>query len=378
MLVKTYNYTKTGWSESLDVSLDSEQTLVIVFASSDTSKIEKPLGEIIAAYPTSIVVGSSSANEIYNDEVSEDGFVAAVTQFEKTHLEMISLGVDNDEECYGIGQKLASLLLRDNLKALFVLSEGLNVNGSKLTKGIDSVLPNHIPAVGGLAGDSDRFETTWVLHNKVPRSEHVSVVGFYGDDFHLAHAYKGGWRELGLERKVTKSTDNILYELDGEPALDIYKTYLGERANGLPGTGLLFPLSLRETDNSDEVTVRTILGINEEEHSITFAGDIPEGSLVTLMTTTFDRLVDAAKLAAKKLDLSEHNAQPLLCIAISCTGRQLVLKQRTEDELEAILSVLPAEAKLLGFYSYGEISPLTSGRIDLHNQTMTLSAIWET
>jgi hypothetical protein len=54
-----------------------------------------------------------------------------------------------------------------------------------------------------------------------------------------------------------------------------------------------------------------------------------------------------------------------------------VLKQRIEEELEATLEAMPEKTSQIGFYSYGEISPLASGRCDLHNQTMTLTLLSE-
>jgi len=176
---------------------------------------------------------------------------------------------------------------------------------------------------------------------------------------------------------VTKSSHNVLYELDNMPALQIYKRYLGDKAEGLPATGLLFPLELKANHDSDESKVRTILGVNEEDNSITFAGDIPEGSHVTLMKANYNRLIDGASQAAESLDLCEYDDEAIASIAISCVGRRLVLKSRVEEELEAIYDVLPHKTKQIGFYSYGEISPLASGKCDLHNQTMTLTVIWE-
>jgi len=377
MKIETYSYAG-GWSRELNASLDSSQTLIVIFGSSIIEKIQKPLDDVVAAFPNSIITGCSSASEICHDEVSEDGFVVSIVQFEKTDLKIVSKGVGSCSDCRSVGKELIEELLDDDLSGVLVLSDGLLINGSQLTKGINSVIPEGIAVVGGLAGDNSRFERTWVLHENQPESGYVTAVGFYGQDFHLSHSFKGGWRELGLERKVTSSDNNILYELDGQPALDIYKEYLGDRAVGLPGTGLLFPLSLREDyHKKTEGTVRTILGIDEEKHSITFAGDIPEGSSVTLMTTTYDNLIEAAQAAANDIDFTGYNGQEVLSIAVSCVGRHLVLKQRTEEELEAILEVFPEHTKQIGFYSYGEISPLLSGQCDLHNQTMTLSVFWE-
>jgi hypothetical protein len=178
-----------------------------------------------------------------------------------------------------------------------------------------------------------------------------------------------------LKRKVTSSCENVLYELDNQPALSLYKHYLGERAEGLPSTGLLFPLGIYE---ENDIKVRTILTVNEEDQSITFAGDIPNGSIVSLMKSSFKSLTDGAASAAKSVDLENVNCDNYCCIAISCVGRKLVLGQRVEDEIEAILSSVSCKNMMqIGYYSYGEISPSLLGECDLYNQTMTVIFIGE-
>jgi len=230
---------------------------------------------------------------------------------------------------------------------------------------------------GGLAGDKDRFKSTWIIEDGKLKDSVVCAVGFYGEHIHFQAASKGGWDSLGLTREVTKSKDNVVYEFDGKPALDIYKRYLGEKVKDLPGSALLFPLELKDESTSKESVVRTVLGVDEKENTLTFAGDIPDGSHVTFMKANFNRLVDGAGESAEKLDFSQYKDEDLLCIAISCVGRKLVLKSRIDEEIEAIEDVLPKDANVVGFYSYGEISPLASGTCTLHNQTMTLTAIWE-
>ena len=375
MRLATYTYLD-NWNSALDASLDSSQTLLIVFGSSNIERIKKPLQELTNTFPHATIIGASTAGEIMQDELLEDALVVTVICFEKTTIRLVSQAVTSTEDSFENGSLIARSLMNSDLKSIFVLSEGLNVNGSQLTKGINTVLPNNIVVTGGLAGDGDRFEQTWVIVEGEAKPNFITAVGFYGEYIHVGYGSKGGWDRLGMSRKVTRSTNNVLYELDGQPALDIYKRYLGEQAEGLPATGLLFPLELQESDTT-ESKVRTILAVNEEERSITFAGDIPEESFVTLMKANFDRLIDGASEAAEMVLLDGHSDEPIVNIAISCVGRRLVLKQRTEDELEVVLENLPPQTKQIGFYSYGEISPLASGSCDLHNQTMTLTLIWE-
>jgi hypothetical protein len=209
------------------------------------------------------------------------------------------------------------------------------------------------------------------------KSGHVCAVGFYGDQIGFGHGSRGGWDILGPEREVTRSDANVLYELDGQPALQLYKKYLGDRADGLPATGLLFPLAIRNEKEVDGDTVRTILAVNEDDQSITFAGDVPTGSFVRLMRANFDRVIEGASDASADVDTQSYSSGPILNVAISCVGRRLVLGPRSEEEIEAAMDALPEDTKQIGYYSYGEISPLASGKCDLHNQSMTLTAIWE-
>ena len=188
----------------------------------------------------------------------------------------------------------------------------------------------------------------------------------------------GGWDSFGVDREVTLSKGNILYELDGQPALELYKRYLGSHASKLPASALLFPLSLRLKD-SDTALVRTVLSVNELDGSMIFAGDIPQGEYVRLMKANSDKLIDGALGAAEMSKTSLHGLIPDFAILISCVGRKLVLKQRVEEELEIIRDAIGMNASMTGFYSYGEISPIKpfGQHCELHNQTMTITLFTE-
>jgi hypothetical protein len=175
---------------------------------------------------------------------------------------------------------------------------------------------------------------------------------------------------------VTRAQGNVVEELDGEPALDLYERYLGDLAAGLPSSGLLFPLSISDGPQG-EALVRTMLAVDHQARTITFAGDVPQGWTAQLMKADIDRLVDGAAQAATDTAAMCDVVGECLAVAVSCVGRRLVLKGRVEEELEVAVESLPDGAHLVGFYSYGEISPLTSGRCDLHNQTMTLTTLAE-
>jgi len=373
----SYDTAKDCWSDSFDTSLDSANTLVIVFATSKIDLIKTPLNKLFKTFKNSKIIGASTAGEILKTELKQNSIVVAVIKFETTTIKLITQRIDSMSDSFKSGVSISKKLISKKLRAIFVLSEGLKVNGSQLTNGIASILPKNIVVTGGLAGDGSDFKNTWIIANTEIATHYITAIGFYGDNFHVGYGSEGGWDRLGIGRIVTKSKDNILYELDSQPALELYKKYLGDKGKELPASGLLFPLEIKTDSQTKETKVRTILAINEEQNSITFAGDIPQGSYVTLMKANFDRLIDGATKAANLVNLDNYKDENIICIAISCVGRHLVLKQRTEEELEATLDMLPPKTKQIGFYSYGEISPLSSGKCDLHNQTMTLTLIWE-
>lgn len=351
--------------------------LVLVFGAADLADCPEALARVTRAHPSNAMVGCSTSGEIFRDEVRDGSLVVAVLDFEKTRVRSAAAAVATAEDSHAAGTTIARQLLEPGLRSVLVFSDGLHVNGSELIRGLNEVLPDSVVVTGGLAGDGDRFKRTWVVHEGRPVSHFVTAVGLYGDHVRVGHGSKGGWDQFGPERIVTRAKGNVVYELDHKPALQLYKEYLGERAAGLPATGLLFPLSIRVGRSSEKRLVRTILAVDEPSQSLTFAGDIPEGAFAQLMHANFDRLIEGASNAAAAIGGSPGSRGETLAIAISCVGRRLVLGERAEEGIEATLDVLAPETRQIGFYSYGEISPYASGRCDLHNQTMTLTTLSE-
>lgn len=267
-------------------------------------------------------------------------------------------------------------VVRKKLAHVLVLSDGLSVNGSDLVRGLMKSLPEGLAVTGGLAGDGARFGKTLVFRSDAPEKGVVAAVGLYGSRLQVGFGSHGGWDPFGPERLVTLSKGNILFELDGRPALGLYKKYLGEHAKGLPATGLLFPLSVRVAPG-DTPLMRTILAVDEQQQSMTFAGDVPEGAYARLSKANVNRLVNGA-VGAARASRQAGALAPELAILISCIGRKLVLKQRVEEEVEGVRDILGEQAVLTGFYSYGEIAPFSLGeRSELHNQTMTVTTFAE-
>jgi hypothetical protein len=378
MILETFSFfASSGWSVPTFPQLDSPQTLVLVFGGPEFAEDATAIAELVKAYPTSKVAGCSSSGEIHGAHIADHSLSVAVIRFEKATLRVAEAAVSGTPSSVEPGEALAHSLAGPDLRAIFVLSDGLSVNGTDLLRGIHRTVDPSVVVTGGLAGDGSRFKQTWVLVGGKPTPGWVVGVGLYGDAVGVSHGSRGGWDVFGPERVVTRSVGNVLYELDGKPALALYKTYLGERAAGLPATALLFPLALRAASGSTDTLVRTILSVDETNQTMTFAGDVPQESIVQLMRANFDRLVDGASQASHAAD--QELTGDSLSIAISCVGRRLVLGERVEEEVEAAFEAVPDGGKLVGFYSYGEISPHAPGQCGvLHNQTMTLTRLWET
>ncbi|HRK59547.1 MAG TPA: FIST C-terminal domain-containing protein, partial [Candidatus Kapabacteria bacterium] len=195
-------------------------------------------------------------------------------------------------------------------------------------------------------------------------------------NLHVGVGSKGGWDKFGPMRTITKSEKNVLYEVDGENALDLYVKYLGEYSEQLPASALLFPIAILEDD--DKEVVRTILSVDMENKSMTFAGNLPVGSKVRLMKANLDNLAAASADAAISTGFTQDYEDDALALLVSCVGRKLIFGNRIEEELDAARDVVGNKAIITGFYSYGEIAPFsTFMKCELHNQTMTITTLSE-
>lgn len=349
--------------------------LVLVFGSRDALERSELFADLKARYPNASLIGCSTSGQIHCTSVSDDAVAITAIEFQNTALRTTEVDLQSAGSSFAAGAQLAEALGSD-LAHVLVLSDGLNVNGSELVKGLYSRLPSGVTVTGGLSGDGAQFQQTVVLTNRGVGSGKVAAVGFVGDRLRVGIGSMGGWDTFGPERIVTRSAGNVLFELDGRSALSLYKEYLGEHAAGLPATALLFPLSIWGGD-SGEAVVRTILAVNENDQSMTFAGDIPQGCHARLMRATTERLIDGAGGAASSCQHQAINSPCEFALLISCVGRKLLLKQRVEEEVEAVVEAL-GNAPATGFYSYGEIAPFSSGaRCELHNQTMTITTFRE-
>ncbi|WP_339658573.1 FIST N-terminal domain-containing protein [Flavobacterium frigidarium] len=375
-IIQAYKEDGKEW-EYFQQKATLKNPLVLVFGNRYLLEKSEIIENIRAEFPYENIVFGSTAGEILCCHVNDNSISVTVIEFENATYKVERENIlDFNKNAVELGRSLYGKMPKDNLKHLFVLSEGSFVNGSSLINGLETNLNSSLSITGGMCGDDARFEKTVASFKENPKEGEVILIGFYGESLEISFASFGGWIPFGPERIITRSEGNILYEIDGQPALDLYKKYLGEKSNELPQASLLYPLNVTPDGKKDPV-VRTILNINDEDQSMILAGDVPVNSRVQLMMASVDGIAQGAQTAAN-LAMTKRKNKPELALLVSCIGRKLVMNQRVEEEVEQVREVVGDKVPLAGFYSYGEMAPFNgSTSCELHNQTMTLTLISE-
>lgn len=355
--------------------------LVLVFGSVKRFTEGKLASFLKNRYPTAQIIGCTTSGEINPSGVHDDSIQITAILWEKTMQRVAHVKMSGMQNSFETAAGLAKQLAADSLRTVLVFSDGLNANGSELLLGFQSVLGD-IPIVGGLAGDGGAFVKTLQLFNGEISDNLMIAIGLYGNSLVTSSGALGGWKPYGPPRKITRSVKNVVYEMDGKPALPLYRMYIGDAyAKGLPGSGLKFPLAIIEEGKRDVEKIRTLLAVDPANNSLTFAGNVEEGETVRLCQTNHDRLVEgaggAAHLVTDGLKPGVTN-QPGLALCVSCVGRKGVMAEQVSDEIKMVQQILGPQTVLTGFYSYGELAPRpnTTDSV-LHNQTMTIGYLTE-
>lgn len=367
-----------GWHTALPTNMDSTQTLVLIFSAPDIDRYQPALNEIHALFPQAIITGCSTFASIFQDQVVDDGLVINILQFQYVKIKCAFADLNDFSNTFQAGRNIGQTLAASDLQAVILLADGVHVQGTALAHSISKVLDEQVNIVGGLASDKATFRHNWLLKAGKAVPQNICGIGLYGKQAHVITCAKDGWHPFGPERTVTNAHDNQLYELDGHPALALYQEYLGKCAKDLPHSALYFPLAVWQNQRKHYI-IRAVVEINEANNSLRCAGDITTGNRAQLMYAYPESLIEGAEEAATHI--RKQLPDELSCcfsLAISCYGRKVIMAEDTEQELEAILENFPAHCVQGGFYSYGEFSPNQElKRCSLHNETMTLTVIYE-
>jgi hypothetical protein len=353
--------------------------LIVVFGGLAFFESPQLANALKALAPKAALAGCSTAGEIALDRVYDNSCIVTAVNFDATRVQVVSTAIHGMSDSFGAGERLSKALPAAELKGVFVLGTGVAINGSALVNGLQASLPKGVAISGGLAADAGAFKQTWTLGPEGVSDTHIVAVGLYGDNIQLSYGTFAGWEPFGPARKVTRCDQNVLFELDGERALDIYKRYLGDYAKDLPGSGLLFPFEMLGSEREKRGIFRTILGVDEATGSLTLAGDIDPNGYLKLMHSSTDQLIEGAETAAKTAREKHGSVKgSALAILVSCIGRKLVMGDRVDEEVEAVANTLGKNTCVTGYYSNGEIAGTEFfGECRLHNQTMTITWISE-
>jgi len=374
--VQAYKKTNEDW-HYLAGKTTLNDPLVLVFANRMLLEDDAVLADIKTEFPYSHIVYGSSAGEIFAENVLEDTVSVVAIEFEKSSFIVKTDNIFNhNKDTNELGIALAKQMPPEGLKHLFVLSEGSFVSGTQLIRGLENDLPENVSITGGLCADDVRYEKTLVSYNEKPKEGEIVLIGFYGESLEITFASVGGWLAFGPERVITKAEGSTLYEIDGQPSLELYKKYLGDKSVEFAMSALMYPLNVIAPGKTQPV-VRGVVATNTEDQSMVFADAVPQDSRVQLMMISSDGIAQGA-LTASELAMQGRTAPPQLALVVSCIGRKLVMNQRVEEEIELVSETVGSQVAIAGFYSYGEIAPFTGTQSsELHNQTMTITLISE-
>lgn len=343
---------------------------------STQKRVEDLLRGVIEACECDNLIGCTTDGELSGDGFSTGSAVLAgiatdEIEFHRARASGLARGGET------AGRKLAEKF-PPQVAYLQVFSDGLTGNGSAVIRGIQSVLGQEICIHGGTAGDDGHFERTLQFDGTKILTDSIVGMAFTGE-FKFGTGVQSGWSPVGIAKRVTRAWENVVYELNGQPALEVYERFLGKHATGLPAVGVEYPLGLvpgqADFEGDDFFLLRATMSVNREQGSIAFAGEIPEGSLVRLTCGDYASILAAAESAAHQAVKDLGDSPIGIVFVYSCMARKIVLGRRTGEELERIKAVVGNTVPIVGFYTYGEYCPVKGRQNCFHNETVTISVI---
>jgi hypothetical protein len=375
MQVTTMPWDRSSGRFSLSEAIDP--TFVLYFGPNDVISADGFQSALRMLAPKAHLLGCTTGTYICDAALRDDEALAVAVKLNQTQTRLVSADVTVDTSRQ-TGMNLATALLQPDLVGVILLCDSLNVEGVELVEGMRSVLGVAIPISGGLASDGADFKRTMVGADGAPREKLVAALGFYGTALKMSQGCAHGWDNFGPPRRITKAVGPTLFELDGKPALDLYEHYLGDYAEHLPASALRFPLLVNDPEDPSRRVIRTVLNVDREARTLTFAAGIRQGWTARLMRGAFDNLSEGAAVAAREAHAGAAGASDGLALLVSCVGRRIVMGEHTGDEIEAVAGALPSRFQQIGFYSHGEISASPNdSSCGLHNQTMTIVTLEE-
>ena len=317
------------------------------------------------------VFGATSSGEITNDGIHEDSISVMLLEISRDAYRLKVFdgkGKTSSEVGQAVG-KWAKTIFED--PAFMLMSAGLRANGEQIVKGIIYTTERQVPLFGCLAGAGDpltQLEDTFVFNTSEVLGNGVVALVFDRNVIELQGVAASGWKGIGTQKTITKAKGNIVYSIDGEPALDVYNKYLD--IGGDPMVAAEYPLLLMRDDGSS--VLRAAFLVNEDK-SIIYAGTVPEGAKVRFSLPPGPEIIDFA--IAQMTKFNEQIPKSDAVVLFSCKGRHVTLGEMVKDEISAIRKLW--NVPLVGSFTFGEIGPAPQGMSDFHNYTLVPVLMYE-
>lgn len=344
------------------------------------------LDQIQTTFPQIELIGSTT-----------NGEMSSVMGFQEDSLTLLLFCTDRLEIRAGLGRETsknmagavdeaiatATAKLSSPPQLCLTFADGLTVSGVSMLEALKQGLGAQVPIVGGIAADNYVLEKTYQFFQGEVVSDAIPILLFSGE---LLYSYgvASGWQPIGKQSLVTKAEGNIVYEIDGQPALDFYEYYLG--IDRFSGGYAIHALAIVEADLTN-FYLRAPVKYDREAGSITFFSDIPVGAIVQNTTAVRQDILKATETSFQSALAGYPGDSPAVALLVSCAARQRLLGTQANEEFEIVKANLPAGLPCCGFYSYGEISPLVDAtapragghkETQFHNQTFVTLLLGDT
>jgi diguanylate cyclase (GGDEF)-like protein len=349
---------------------DSEKTLIQVFYSStNTTNIKELQLYTQEKFPLSTLIGTTTDGVVYGSDVHCDTkSVITFTIFEDTLVKsFICESKDYHNDSYLLGKELTKNIVRVDTKVIISFADGINTNGEEFVKGVNDISPTVLLS-GGLAADNGKLIKTFVFDKYIIVDNGAVGASLSGERLQTSNNYTFDWTPIGKILTVTKSIKNRVYEIDGINAIDIYAKYMGDEiAKKLPQVGIEFPLIFKK----DGVDVGRAVLFKHDDGSLTFAGNIKEGTQVRLGIGNVDNILKNSNYNAQKI-LHDIKYDVEAIFVYSCMARRRFLNEYISKELDTLNNI----GNLSGFFTYGEFYHYNNNN-ELLNETMTFLVLTE-
>ncbi len=314
------------------------------------------LGGVCDAWPDIELIGCTT-----------DGELSSRLGFRQDSVVLVLFGSDRIEFAAGLGQDLSGDVAGACSRAVaaardksvhppticLALPESLTASGQAVVEALSRTLGGEVPVFGATSGDGYELTKTHQFCGREVYTDAVPVLLLSGPLVYSA-AVESGWEPLGDPGVVTSSDYTTVHEIDGRPAMEFFRRFLGPDGAPTPE----FPLAILDEQGAVEC-LRTALSEHQDESgAITFLSEVREGAKVQI--TTADRAAILAGCSAsveKAFADYPHGKSPELAMVFSCCCRRLLLGTRTKEEMGIVESVLGSDFPVVGFYGYGEIGP---------------------